>query len=273
MATEAQTNANRLNAQKSTGPRTDEGKAVSSQNAVKHGLFAREAVIHGENPAQFDLYREAFLADLRPVGPMESMLAERIVSLAWRLQRAERLQNQAIDAKILESTGGRVAKVARSLLPGGVRQTLADSGVMEPDPSLGRIFAKDSLDAWLLDRLQLYERRIETSMFRTIAQLRQFQRRRGAEQARAEAQQSGHESPQSQRHSSDPLGGKLKKRSQFAPAPRGVDPYLRDAYGRVDHLADPENEPNQTGLQGVTPPKTAGAPHCSSKLEGRVGAG
>ena len=271
MATKAQIDANRENAKKSTGPRTDEGKAVSSQNAVKHGLCAREAVIHGEDPAQFELYREAFLADLRPVGPVETMLAERVVSLAWRLRRAERLQNQAIDAKILESAGGRVTKVARSLLPGGVRRTLADSGVMEPDPSLGRIFAKDSLDAWLLDRLQLYERRIETSMLRTIAQLRQFQRRR-------EAEQRSNERPPAKRQSSDPLGGEplggeLKKRSQFAPARRGVDPYLRDAYGREDHLAHPENEPNQTGLQSVTPPKTAGGPHCSSKIEGRVGAG
>ncbi len=40
MASEAQISANRQNAEKSTGPRTDEGKAVASQNAVKHGLFA-----------------------------------------------------------------------------------------------------------------------------------------------------------------------------------------------------------------------------------------
>ncbi len=45
MATEAQTNANRANSQKSTGPRTAEGKAAVSQNAVKHGLFGHEAVI------------------------------------------------------------------------------------------------------------------------------------------------------------------------------------------------------------------------------------
>ena len=138
MDSEAQITANRRNSQKSTGPRRDEGKAASSQNAVKHGLFAHEAVIHGEDPAEFDLYREVFLADLRPVGPMESMLAERIVSLSWRLQRAERIQNEAINEQILKVSGSRVARVTRSLLPKGVRQTLADSGAMEHDPSLGR---------------------------------------------------------------------------------------------------------------------------------------
>ena len=51
MSTEKQINANRQNAQKSTGPKTAEGKATSSKNAVKHGLFAEEAVIYGENPA------------------------------------------------------------------------------------------------------------------------------------------------------------------------------------------------------------------------------
>ena len=53
MATEAQTLANRRNSQKSTGPCSREGKADVSQNAVKHGLLARQAVISLENQADF----------------------------------------------------------------------------------------------------------------------------------------------------------------------------------------------------------------------------
>ncbi len=95
MASVAQIQANRLNAQKSTGPRTAEGKERASQNAVKHGLLAKQAVIQGEDPAEFELYREGMLQTLAPVGAVEAMLAERVVGLSWRLLRAERLQNAA----------------------------------------------------------------------------------------------------------------------------------------------------------------------------------
>jgi len=76
MATEAQIIANRRNAQKSTGPRTPRGKAPVSQNAVKHGLSARQAVISSESQADFDLYRDQLLDELNPASPMESMLAD-----------------------------------------------------------------------------------------------------------------------------------------------------------------------------------------------------
>ncbi|MHC4148480.1 MAG: hypothetical protein ACYSR5_03240 [Planctomycetota bacterium] len=102
MATEAQTIANQQNAQKSTGPRTPEGKAAVSQNAVKHGLFTRYDVICSESQDEFDLHRDRILTELAPAGPIESIFAQRIVSLSWRLKRAERMQNQALDAKIAD---------------------------------------------------------------------------------------------------------------------------------------------------------------------------
>ena len=49
MSTEAQQNANRENAKKSTGPRTEAGKAASSRNALKSGMHARSLVIFDEN--------------------------------------------------------------------------------------------------------------------------------------------------------------------------------------------------------------------------------
>ena len=96
MSSEKQINANRQNAQKSTGPKTDEGKAAVSQNAVRHGLFA-QSVIKGENEADYEAFHDKMVAEMKPVGPTEILLAERIVSLWWRLERAERIQNQVID--------------------------------------------------------------------------------------------------------------------------------------------------------------------------------
>ena len=93
MSTEAQIKANRENSQKSTGPRSAEGKAAISKNAVKHGLFANENLIKGESAEEFEAFRDEMLAELAPVGPVESMLAERFVSLSWRLKRVQRIQS------------------------------------------------------------------------------------------------------------------------------------------------------------------------------------
>jgi len=98
MASAAQVAANRSNAQKSTGPRTPEGKAQVAQNAVQHGLLARAMVLQGEDPQEFAEYREQMLDELYPDGMMEEELAERIVSLSWRLRRAARSQNAAFEA-------------------------------------------------------------------------------------------------------------------------------------------------------------------------------
>jgi hypothetical protein len=72
MATTAQILANRLNSRKSTGPKTDEGKAAVSQNAVKHGLFA-ESVIEGENEADYEAFHDKMLAEQEQSTPVQAI--------------------------------------------------------------------------------------------------------------------------------------------------------------------------------------------------------
>jgi hypothetical protein len=172
MASDAQVAANRINARKSTGPRTTEGKAVVSQNALKHGLLAREAVIRGEDPGQFEFYRDRMLGELAPVGMTESVLAERAVGLSWRLRRAERVQNEVFDALYGDQTDNPLAKLTQSMLPKHLaRPQLSEDG---RDLTLGRVVVKDFADSRVLDRLLMYERRIEHSLFKTMHELQRL---------------------------------------------------------------------------------------------------
>jgi hypothetical protein len=174
MTTEAQILANRRNAQKSTGPRTNEGKAAISQNAVKHGLLAERDVISSESQADFDLYRQQLLDELSPVSPMESMLAERIVTLSWRLKRVCRFQNQAIDALNADNTPSPLAKLTKSLFFKGKYQPQEDTSESATALALGRLAIKDFSNARVLERLLMYERRIEHSLYKTLLELQRL---------------------------------------------------------------------------------------------------
>ena len=100
MATQAQINANRANAQKSTGPKSAEGKAKSSLNRVSHGFNSAALFIAGENREEFD----ALLADLtnefQPDTPNEQILVEKMVHNQWNSLRAIRFQSVLLDASV-----------------------------------------------------------------------------------------------------------------------------------------------------------------------------
>jgi hypothetical protein len=85
--------ANRRNAQKSTGPTTPEGKAAVRLNATKHGLLSQEALLPGEDEAAFAVLGERLRAELQPVGELERLLVERIAAarpIRWHLEREAR---------------------------------------------------------------------------------------------------------------------------------------------------------------------------------------
>ena len=84
--------ANRINATKSTGPRTPEGKANSRLNALTHGLTAQTAVLPGEDREALELLAASLMKQLDPRGVVQRLIAERIVALAWKLRRAARAE-------------------------------------------------------------------------------------------------------------------------------------------------------------------------------------
>ena len=118
--------ANRMNAQKSTGPRTRAGKEKSRMNAVKHGILCDQLLImRGEGQEDLTAF-EQLLAGLRahykPVGTLEDILVEKIAEYFWRARRAQRHESGAIQREIEyrrdEETSAREGRFQEALAAG-----------------------------------------------------------------------------------------------------------------------------------------------------------
>jgi hypothetical protein len=96
----ARAEASRRNGAKSRGPKSPEGKARAAQNALKHGLRAeRHVVLPEEDPAEFAELEAALVAELAPVGALQSLLARRVAVAAWRLARADRIETDLFEKR------------------------------------------------------------------------------------------------------------------------------------------------------------------------------
>jgi hypothetical protein len=159
MASEAQIAANRLNARKSTGPRTPQGKAVMRRNPLRHGLSAASVVLFYESEAEFERFRQDLAQDFEPQGAEECALVEQIAILRWRLRRASRAEAALVNAE---------AEHRRACLAGGASKTLypIDAGMIFD----GRIQS--------LATLTRYEASLERQLSRACAMLERRQARR-----------------------------------------------------------------------------------------------
>jgi len=89
---EKQLAANRANAQKSTGPCTEEGRAAVRFNGLKHGLSAKSLCLPGDDPEELDAFLDNFEADFRPTNQTEAELVMQIAMASWRLRRFRRVE-------------------------------------------------------------------------------------------------------------------------------------------------------------------------------------
>jgi hypothetical protein len=106
MTTQRQIEANRLNAPKSTGPRSAEGKERSRFNALKHGMNATIPVLPGEDSEAFTARIDAWTADLQPRNDVALVLVEQSVQTSWQLERAQRAETARLTSKIRAATAG-----------------------------------------------------------------------------------------------------------------------------------------------------------------------
>ena len=142
-----QIEANRRNATNSTGPRTTRGKAVVALNAVQHGILSRQAVIQGESEAELVDLGKRLRGQLAPMGELELLLADRIISTAWRLRRAIALETKLFDTERGDSSA------------------YYDALVYKSDRNRLQLFSR-------------YELTLERSLFRALHELRRLQAER-----------------------------------------------------------------------------------------------
>jgi len=263
MATEAQIAANRRNSQKSTGPKTADGKAVVAQNALKHGLFATLVVINGETQEDFDMFRGEMLAELVPVGIIESVLAERIVSLAWRLRRAEVMERQVID-ELIDCNADR-------------HRSYYGSPSSDPRKSpdylpLGRIATRDWSNSRIIERVLMYERRIEYSIFKVMAELKSLQQIRENEQAAAEAEQAipiNVNRNEAATRTQEAKRSNYEKQSQSQDGLKNVKPYSQNDY---ENKSNCEHGGNKANSKPISAPERGRNPAPLSGRDRLVGA-
>ena len=104
MASPAQINANRANAQKSTGPRSAEGKSASRFNALKHGMDAASIVIPGEDPAEYEALAAHYLDEYHPQSASESFHVDAMLRADWQKRRLQSVEGDLYRSIIAESS-------------------------------------------------------------------------------------------------------------------------------------------------------------------------
>ncbi|MCC6360772.1 MAG: hypothetical protein IT450_18700 [Phycisphaerales bacterium] len=167
---DAKIEANRANAQKSTGPKTPEGKAASSRNAMKHGLTAAAMVLPNENITEFEEFRAEMLDALQPSDRLEAHFAERVIAAAWRLNRVTKAESEIIRSGLegqwrYKHTLALSMKKPIGTIP-GVEESTAEV-------LLELMKKRDTLS-----KLSRYEAAIERSLHRALHELQRFQAQR-----------------------------------------------------------------------------------------------
>ena len=165
MASPAQLTANVANAQKSSGPKTEQGKHRTHLNAYRHGLTGQICLLTADEQQAFDHHCTGIRESLQPVGALETDLAQSIAEDHWRLKRA-----RAIEA---------------STFALGSHQRASDSaGHPEVDNAFAQVRTWEKA-AHNLQLLTIYEQRIRRAVEKNMAQFETLQTKRKAEAAKA----------------------------------------------------------------------------------------
>ena len=265
MATKRQIAANHRNARRSTGPKSAAGKAASSANALRHGLSAARAVVlPDEDGEAYERLRQDVLADLDPAGALQEALAQRIVVLLWRLDRAARLEAELF-------IHGRLAVQRKEVSASAVRESAAAGlaallGEADAARREARFEAKRAIDADIraqapsaqvlverqesakaFDRLARHEGTLQRALNRTLEDFRGLRRE-------AKAASAGAAPPEAEPAPvTAPPGGTGPAARPGAVAPASEDALLQNEANTAQVL-DPAPEPPAGADPPADPP-------------------
>ena len=238
MATRAQIKANRNNAKKSTGPRSEEGTARVAKNVLKHGLLTPDTVPPGEDPADFDRQLSALEADIQPANSLEFELVRQIADSQWRIRRLTRLETGFFPAAVADKR-----YLTQKYHPERLRSGYDEESLLLGSAMLDRTQA--------LVHLARYDGHLSRRFFRAVKQLAEL--RRDESKAREACSSAGSYTP------TDPYPGRYVP----AQAPPPIDTPSPTA-GRIGFRASRESA-LQSGLRGDRAPAQQTTPTQTTK--------
>ena len=161
MSSESKSDTARINGAKSNGPKSEETRAISSQNALKHGLTSRHTtLLRCENAAEFQEFIAAYVDAYHPANTAQKFLVNEMISARWRIRRVRIVETALID---LEMSNNQAAIEKKYNHP--------DSGIHMAESF--RTIIEDSRSISLISR---YESRLLRQHDRAYRILRELQK-------------------------------------------------------------------------------------------------
>jgi hypothetical protein len=151
---------------KSTGPRTDEGKKRSALNAMRHGLTGRTVVMPHEDMEAYKAFCNELFGDLAPETAIERVYAQAFCDSQWRLNRARSIEDSMIALGHCEAAG----------------EIQTEHPQVHAALTAARVFRDDSKS---FVNLSLYEQRLQRTLEKSLRQLQTLQAERRAAAAQA----------------------------------------------------------------------------------------
>jgi len=197
MTSLCQIEANRHNAFKSTGPKTEDGKQRSRRNALKHGFTAETVIEPLESPEEYRAFEDAIVTEYLPQTPVEQELVHRLASFFWRLRRASAIETGLLQmqSEILhafrssrqdaamplagEGASGSGARIHRGIVwQANGEQEFQARGVASASRDIAISFLRlANLDSDIVGRLSRYEGALWRQLAQALFTLQGLKRR------------------------------------------------------------------------------------------------